>query len=144
MHPVGGIRFHDIKTAQDKGVFGAWIRYGQSKLANLLYAAELARRYPAITSVPVHPGVVKTDLIGNLGYWSRVMLYMGRLGSLMEPEEGAHNQLWAATKGGGEVRSGVYYGPVGVEGRLVREGGNEKLARELWEWTEEELKGYNA
>lgn len=39
-----------------------WARYGQSKLANVLFTRELASRYPSITSVAVHPGVIKTDL----------------------------------------------------------------------------------
>jgi len=55
-HPKGGINFAGLKTTQDFGAFGPWIRYGQSKLANIVYAAELARRYPSIISISVHPG----------------------------------------------------------------------------------------
>ncbi|KAH0544758.1 hypothetical protein FGG08_001125 [Glutinoglossum americanum] len=143
-HPVGGIRFHDIKTPQDKGFFGMWTRYGQSKLANLLYAAELARRYPSITTLAIHPGVVKTDMVNSLGYLDKILLHFAQLGRPVSPEEGAWNQLWAATGAREEMRSGVYYVPVGAKGMLVRNGGDEKLAGELWEWTEEELKGYEA
>ncbi|KAL2004300.1 hypothetical protein VTN02DRAFT_4025 [Thermoascus thermophilus] len=37
-HPKGGIIFEDLKTVQDFGPFGAWVRYGQSKLVKALYA----------------------------------------------------------------------------------------------------------
>jgi NAD(P)-dependent dehydrogenase (short-subunit alcohol dehydrogenase family) len=48
-HPKAGIEFSTLNTTQDRAIFGGWVRYGQSKLANLVYAAELARRYPNIT-----------------------------------------------------------------------------------------------
>ena len=52
--------------------YATWRRYGQSKLANILHARELQRRYPAITATSVHPGVVKTKLFKNAGIeeWS--------------------------------------------------------------------------
>ncbi|KAL0571555.1 hypothetical protein V5O48_010404, partial [Marasmius crinis-equi] len=55
-HPSGGIRFDTLREPDTIG--NAGLRYGQSKLANVLYAKELARRYPKITSVAVHPGTV--------------------------------------------------------------------------------------
>ena len=65
-HPKGGIQFSTLNTVQDS-LLGRWVRYGQSKLANIVYAAEIARRYPTITCLSVHPGVVATDLVSNLG-----------------------------------------------------------------------------
>jgi len=65
--PNGGIQFLGLNTMQDFGILGSWRRYGQSKLTNIVYTTELAHRYPNITTVSVHPGVVKPDLVGNLG-----------------------------------------------------------------------------
>jgi NAD(P)-dependent dehydrogenase (short-subunit alcohol dehydrogenase family) len=48
-------------------VLSDWMRYGQSKLANLLYTRELAKRYSAITSVLVHPGIAETGLVTGFG-----------------------------------------------------------------------------
>ncbi|KAI9855080.1 MAG: hypothetical protein M1813_000564 [Trichoglossum hirsutum] len=143
-HPLGGIRFPDLKTPQDKGVFGDWTRYGQSKLANTLYAAELARRHPSITSVAVHPGIVRTSLIDNLSLRDKAMIYVGHMFKVVSPAEGAWNQLWAATAPRDEVKSGTYYMPVGAKGMLLRDTGNGELAGRLWDWTQEELKGYEA
>ena len=55
-----GIEFGQLKG--EMKWYPSLVRYAQSKLANILFARELARRYPAITVVAVHPGVVDTEL----------------------------------------------------------------------------------
>ncbi|KAL3433238.1 hypothetical protein BDV09DRAFT_186837 [Aspergillus tetrazonus] len=91
MHPSAGIVFSDLKSEQNFTAFGSWIRYGQSKLANILYARELARRYPSITSVSVHPGVVGTGLVENLGWAKRTCVQpaVGFYNAQGKPEERA-------------------------------------------------------
>ncbi|KAL2822805.1 retinol dehydrogenase 11 [Aspergillus cavernicola] len=92
-----GINFSELTTPQNKGFMWSWFRYGQSKLANLIYAKELARRYPAITTVSVHPGVVGTGLLEGLSFAKRWFVYITNMGRLLGPEEGAYSQLWAAS-----------------------------------------------
>jgi len=58
--PKGGLQLETVHSEQ-KAISSAG-RYGQSKLANLLYSGELARRYPEIRCVAVHPGAVATGL----------------------------------------------------------------------------------
>ena len=147
MHPKSGINFTTLKTKQEDlgtAAGASWARYGQSKLANLLYADELTRRYPAVTSTAVHPGVVETELVTkHLSFAKRLGLRLNFLGkSKTYPEEGAKNQTWAATASG--VQSGTYYVPVGVKGRREKLGANEDLARRLWEWTERELDAFES
>ena len=144
-HPLGGIVLKNLRTVQESPVAGGWIRYGQSKLANLLYAAELARRYPAITSISVHPGFVETETRKQLSWGNRVVGFLSNMDmKAVQPSEGAWNQLWAATVEKGKIVNGTYYVPVGVPGKLEREASNAKLACELWEWTEKELAKYMA
>jgi len=154
MTPPGGIEFADLQTKQDDfQKFGlryryfpsSWLRYGQSKLANILYAAELARRYPSITSVSIHPGVVDTDLIGKLmqdNFAVRAANSFLRATVLRTVEQGAYNQLWAATAKKEEIVNGKFYEPVGCAGSYSADMKSQKLAGELWEWTQKQLERY--
>ena len=141
-HPLSGIAFKDLRTTQDMIVGGLWIRYGQSKLANILYAAELARRYPQITSVSIHPGTYSTGLIQNLAPLKKALVYVTNLGNVKTPADGVWNQLWAATGNRAEITNGEFYEPVGAPGRHDSKSKSQALANELWEWTEKELQGY--
>ena len=72
-------------------------RYGQSKLANILFTKELARRYPNITSVAIHPGRVQTPLIEHWvngpGWWPRLVRLSDSIVVPMPVEQGALTQL---------------------------------------------------
>ncbi|OGM49912.1 oxidoreductase [Aspergillus bombycis] len=144
LHPSGGIVFDDLNTTQDYGIFGSWRRYGQSKLANILYARELARRYPDITTVSVHPGVITTGLVENLGWAHRWFIYATTFNQMVTLEEGAYNQLWTATASKDCLETGQFYMPVGVASNdmLSKTGHDDVLAGRLWEWTDEALKEY--
>jgi retinol dehydrogenase-12 len=62
--PKGGLQLDTVHSEQRN--LSSRQRYGQSKLANILYSNELARRYPAIRCVSVHPGSVNTGLSRGL------------------------------------------------------------------------------
>lgn len=136
--PRGGILFEDLHSTQEK--LGTWTRYAQSKLANILYAAEVARRYPKITAVSLHPGIVGTGLVEDLGLFSKALVYIGAGFRPKSPEDGARNGLWAATTALKNIRSGAYYEPVGKEAKLSSTARDGDLAKKLWDWTEEQLK----
>ncbi|AEO68959.1 1a08903d-7cff-4785-9fdd-5c4cbe85d42c [Thermothielavioides terrestris] len=143
-----GIDFATLKTpAEGLGAFG---RYFQSKLANALWARELAARHDATQTLvvaAVHPGMVRTQLIERAGGSPAVVRAAIRaaaaLNLIPSVEHGVRNQLWASVAApGSDLVSGEYYEPVGVAGRasaLARDG---ELARRLWEWTEKELEGH--
>lgn len=141
LHPHGGIVFDKLKTTQDIAFGGPWVRYGQSKLANLVYARELAKRFPAITSVSVHPGVVGTGLVTGLGIKEKMLVYATTWWMILQPHEGAFSQTWAATVDKAEIRNGGYYEPVGklMDRKLDATARDEALAERLWDWTEEAL-----
>lgn len=157
MAPPGGIEFDRLRAVETpehrKHVAEAgtkWQRYGQSKLADILLARAMAKRYPQVTSVSVHPGLVNT----NLGAAAESSLLTYLLMSLRwtplykSAEEGAYNTLWAATTPKEELENGGYYEPVGkAAGKQKSVSGmadickDEALADRLWEWTENELAG---
>ncbi|KAL5119265.1 hypothetical protein ACEQ8H_002752 [Pleosporales sp. CAS-2024a] len=116
-----------------------WFCYGQSKLANLLYARALAIHYPDITAVAVHPGFVRTDLHAHEGVFDRLLVNWVA-DRWVEPRQGAYTQTWAATTDRRNLVSGAYYEPVGVQTQpRNKQGKDEVLANELWDWTEREL-----
>lgn len=116
--------------------------YGQSKLANILYAKALAKRYPQIMSASVHPGLISTDL-----YFATIQSgWIMRLGMKMfaplvfgDVSYGALNQLWAATSPRSGVVNGGYYNPVGKSAGASKYATDEELADRLWGWTEAQL-----
>lgn len=143
MYPLPvGIVFDGVKTTQDFGPGSQWARYGQSKLANVIYPAELARRYPSITSVSLHPGVVNTDIIGRLKPDEKELVYQSSK-VIVEPHEGICNTCWCATTKQSGIKNGELYLPVGQLGEHSKESSDLKLAETLWTWTEMELEQYN-
>jgi NAD(P)-dependent dehydrogenase (short-subunit alcohol dehydrogenase family) len=98
---VSGVIDFDLLKSSAESVFTVY-RYGQSKLANILYAREMARRYPQITTVSVHPGVVMKDLQRSPN--ASLILRLYQIVALpfvgLSPEDGAKSQLWAGTAAG--------------------------------------------
>jgi NAD(P)-dependent dehydrogenase (short-subunit alcohol dehydrogenase family) len=91
--PAGGIAFSTLKTAQDTGALGSWKRYGQSKLANILYSSEFSRRYPAVCAMSLHPGLGNTELVTQLPLLKRVFVYLGNLKVPEESRDMIHTQI---------------------------------------------------
>ncbi|EED16628.1 short-chain dehydrogenase, putative [Talaromyces stipitatus ATCC 10500] len=142
-HPKNGITFSTLRTPQ-KGFMGSSFRYGQSKLANIIYAAELARQCANtnIKFISVHPGAVNTHLTTSIPWHLRllttiVLLFLGV--TFMEEAQGRLSQLWAAagcTKN--ELVNGGFYMPVGrlSNDRLDKTALSPELALELWVYTQ--------
>lgn len=119
-----------------------WTRYGASKAANILFAAELARRFPQLVSVAVHPGVVKSSLYDTTAASGAAMKYSVAAMRLFfrSVRTGALNQLWAAVGApSGQLVSGAYYTPVGRRSLTNKYSQDEALGRRLWEWTAAEI-----
>ncbi|GAB0133742.1 hypothetical protein EsDP_00002139 [Epichloe bromicola] len=136
--PKQGICFGSLKTpAADMKPFE---RYGQSKLANVLFARQLAAHHPGLTVVSVHPGVVSTNLVNGMSGAPLVARLLSPVANycFTPVNQGAKNQLWASVATS-NIDSGAYYEPVGVPGKAGRLARNEDLAKELWDWTENEL-----
>lgn len=136
--PQLGIQFEKLHTTNE--ATWSFQRYGQSKLANILYSKELARRYPEITAVAVNPGIVKTGLQNGLKKSSIVAKILAPIANIFTSvgvEEGTLNQLWAAA--GPDVKTGEYYEPVGKKAPGSELSRDMKLADKLWQWTEDEL-----
>jgi retinol dehydrogenase-12 len=145
--PKEGIRFDDLETEQRR--LTTKERYGQSKLANLLYARELALKYPAIKTVSVYPGVADTNLMSHrskksmrydrvvravTNLFNRICRRSGK--ELLTPAEGARALVWCAMAPTADVTSGEYYDPGGALGQCSAKGRDMYLATSLWDWTQ--------
>lgn len=137
--PRHGVDFEHLKS--DMKAWDTVQRYAQSKLANILFTKELARRYPDITATAVHPGLVDTELyrsifsgwfgLGRIANWGKSWVCTG-------VKEGAKGQLWCATGRG--LVSGEFYMPLGIAGQGSGWTTDKVLAEKLWDWTEAEIK----
>ncbi|CAN5533061.1 SDR family oxidoreductase [soil metagenome] len=104
--------------------------YGVSKLANILFSAELARRLEGtgVTTYALHPGGVATDVYRQLPQPLR-WFYLRRM---LTPEQGAHTSIKCATDPALATTTGRYYDPRGNEQRPSHLACDPALARELW------------
>ncbi len=94
-HRFGPLAFDDL---QGEHRYGAMRAYGQSKLANLLFTFELARRLEGsgVTVNAVHPGAVATGLGKNNGRWARALTSVLGL-FFRSPDKGAATSIYVAT-----------------------------------------------
>ncbi len=118
LHRIGRINFDDL---QGERQYNPWAAYGQSKLANLLFAFELQRRADTagmrLLSVVAHPGYAATNLQtvssamsggrARVAVTNAVNRFAGQSGAM-----GALPALYAATAPG--VIGGTYFGPDGI------------------------------
>lgn len=135
--PKGGLVLSDSKT--DMAGYSGTERYGQSKLANILFAKKLAQLYPSLTSTALHPGLVRSENYskGDGAGWFKPLWRIMLLLTGVSVEEGAKGQLWAATAP--NVRSGQFYMPGAKEDDGGKYGNDQSKIDELWLWTEKEI-----
>ncbi len=128
---VKGIDFDAVR--QPSRNYTAFPEYAVSKLANVLFSAELARhtRDTGVTTYALHPGVVASDI------WRRVPGVFRPIVKLfmISNEEGAQTTLHCATAPEIEKESGLFYDECRPK-RTSRAGSDEELAQELWQRSE--------
>jgi NAD(P)-dependent dehydrogenase (short-subunit alcohol dehydrogenase family) len=133
--PATGIHFDDLTL---ESAYDPMVAYGHSKLANLLFARALARRFrgTARTANALHPGVIATGLWRNLPAITHVVTpILGAL-ALKTIPQGAATQCWAATHPSLREVSGEYFSDSNVAAS-TRHGSDEAMAERLWTVTEE-------
>ena len=115
-HRNGKIDFNNLQSERS---YKPWDAYGESKLANILFANELNRlavaAHSKLLSIPVHPGVSVTNILangpGSNGPKAMVLKLLAPV--IMQPDAaGALPTLYAATSP--EARGGEYIGPDGL------------------------------
>src|SRR5262249_5483758 len=144
-HRIGTIDLGDLNW--ERKPYRAWRAYGQSKLANLLFTAELQRRLMAagspVLATAAHPGYAATNLQFHSGHRSLDLLStVGNRLIAQDEDGGALPTLYAAVA---DVPGNSFAGPGGPfeqrgAPKLVGRSGaarDAEVARRLWEVSEE-------
>ena len=121
----------DLDDLQSEKSYAAMRVYGTSKLCNILFTRELAKRAPELRANCFHPGVVRTGFGKNdNGIW-KVLTTLGAP-FFRSPERGARSLVWLATSEEGGRLTGEYV----VDEKVAQPNAaaqDATLARELWE-----------
>jgi NAD(P)-dependent dehydrogenase (short-subunit alcohol dehydrogenase family) len=144
-HRWGRIALGDLNWERRR--YWRWLAYGQSKLANLIFAYELQRHLDRagspVRSVAAHPGYAATELQSSTESRGERVMALGNRLIAQSPDRGALPIVYAATMS--DVRGGEYWGPDGVMelvGHPTRVGSsrsskNTATAARLWAAAEE-------
>jgi NAD(P)-dependent dehydrogenase (short-subunit alcohol dehydrogenase family) len=127
-HRRAHLDFDDLQCTRDYN----WLRaYSRSKLANILFTRELAKRLQgtSVTANCLHPGIVATN-IGHAGFWLHIGMILGRP-FLISPAKGAETSLYLATSPEVEGISGKYFDK-SAEAEPSPAAQNDADAERLW------------
>ena len=136
MAPDKGIEFDDLGAEKR---YGDWRAYGHSKLANLLFARELGRRFDSDdtdrVANAVHPGPIDTNLTRNMNALFRGLWSVAGPLFLKSIPEGSATQAWAAAHPDAADINGEYMADCNVA-ESSGNGADMQMAKRLWERTE--------
>jgi NAD(P)-dependent dehydrogenase (short-subunit alcohol dehydrogenase family) len=133
-HKFGKLRLDDLQATRGYGPLGMR-RYGETKLMNILFTRELARRLDGtgVTVNAVHPGSVAT----NLGNPPKIIAGLSSR-FLRTPAQGAVTSVVVATDPSLEgVTGGYFMNGKQADNKLNRQARDDELARALWERSEQ-------
>lgn len=132
--PEGGIQFDNLSG--ERG-YKPWAFYGQSKMANLLFAKALQRRFAQSgqTAYAVHPGVIKTQLARSMNPAVGAVLTLLSPLFLKTVSQGAATTVFAAVDDRALPLAGQYLADCNAASTR-READDEALAARLWEVSE--------
>lgn len=146
---IGEVDLDDLMNS--KGYSHPWYppmetyrRYANSKLANILFTQELARRLEGtgVTAYTLHPGVIQTELTRNVE--SSIERFLTSMVSfppvsylLKTPSEGAQTSICCAVDKALENQSGLYYADCQTKDPNHAQLKDPELAKKLWKLSEE-------
>ncbi|CAG2161780.1 unnamed protein product [Oppiella nova] len=137
LYKVGKIHFDNINLRD--GAYAPMKAYNQSKLANVLFTRELAKRLgpnSTISAYCLHPGAIKTDIVKTDKLYERFLANIVSSLLFLTPHMGAQTSLYCALEDSIENETGFYYEnckkvdlkPIAMD---------DKTAAKLWELSTE-------
>lgn len=128
VYRAGRISWEDLHSDQHYGMMPA---YAQSKLANILFTRELAKRVRGVTVNALHPGSASTDILREASFAMRVFLKLFS----STPDKAAQTLVFLALSPDVAAETGKYF-LRGKEARLSQRAMNDDDAVKLWEISE--------
>uniref|UniRef100_A0A3B1JJT4 Si:dkey-23o4.6 n=1 Tax=Astyanax mexicanus TaxID=7994 RepID=A0A3B1JJT4_ASTMX len=133
-HGGGNIDFDDLFF--DKRPYSSLVSYKQSKLANVLFSKELARRLrgTGVSSYSLHPGIIYTEIGRHWESWYplvKAILCLPSTLLMKTPWQGAQTSIYCAVTEGLENKSGCYFSDC-AEKEPAPLGNDDKVAQRLW------------
>ncbi len=138
-HEGARIPFDDLNAQSSYGGLG-FPRYGQTKLANILFTVELARRLAAtgVTANCFHPGFVATGFNRNNGFLMRIGMALSRPFA-RTAEKGAETLVWLVdSEAAGETSGGYFFDEHLVTPSAAAQ--DREAASRLWQLSEAQIK----
>jgi NAD(P)-dependent dehydrogenase (short-subunit alcohol dehydrogenase family) len=138
-HQGASIPFDDVNAEASYSARG-FRRYGETKLANILFTAELARRLEGtgVTANCFHPGLVATGFNRNNGLLMRTAMTIIRP-FMRSPEKGAETLVWLVESAEVDDVSGAYFADRRRQTPSTA-AQDPEAARRLWEISEEQTR----
>jgi retinol dehydrogenase-12 len=135
-HRPGKMRWEDLQY-EKRGNKGGWSTYCQSKLANVLFTKELARKLAGtdVTANCIHPGFVNTGFSRNNGFIGRLLMLLSWPVQRRD-SKGAETIVWLATSKAALQYNGEYLFNC-RPGRLSNAAKNNEDAVKLWALSEQ-------
>nr|XP_006813938.1 PREDICTED: retinol dehydrogenase 12-like [Saccoglossus kowalevskii] len=129
-----GIHFDDINSEKS---YNSWIAYCHSKLANLMFTRELAKKLKGtgVTVNAVHPGIVVTELTRYLNVLVKYFVILSLLPILKNERDGAQTSIHCAVADELENVSGLYFSDCAPK-KPTRVARDDEAAKRLWELSE--------
>ncbi|XP_076842598.1 dehydrogenase/reductase SDR family member 13-like [Brachyhypopomus gauderio] len=140
-YEIGTIDFECISTQKDLGrgnsALGLFMKYAHSKLCNVLFTHELAKRLEGtnVTCYTLHPGAIRTEIGRHANLlWKMILTPITTL-FFLDVEFGAQTILHCALQEGIEHLSGCYFSDCAVQ-KVRAKARDDAAAKKLWELSE--------
>lgn len=128
----GKINFKNLRGECGPAAFNGLEAYAQSKLANVLFTRELARREKRIVTNALHPGAVRTRFGNKYSSWGLSLFWNFWKPFMCTPLRGSKTSLFLATAPEAAKISGAFFDDHLRQREVGPEAGNDLLACKLW------------
>lgn len=128
----GKIDFNNLRGECGPAAFSGLEAYAQSKLANMLFTRELARREKRIITNALHPGAVRTRFGNKYSHWGLSLFWHCWKPFMCHPKKGAETSLYLAMAPETKSISGAFFDDQLRQRDLGKVAGNDLLACKLW------------